>query len=72
MDSAQSMKMFFKYMGITAVISALNTNLANIQAIDIVKNISMTCAFNFMVGIPGGLSWMFGMDLYLYIKKIRK
>ena len=56
-------------MGIVAILSAWNTNISNLPPVDIVKLFSLTCAFNLIVGIPGGLSWMFGTDLYLYIKK---
>ena len=70
MDTASSMRKFFQGMAITAILSAARTDLSNLQLIDIVKNISMTFAFNFIVGIPGGLSWMLGTDLYVYIKKL--
>lgn len=69
MDGVKSMRKFFHYMGIVAVLSALNTNISNIPMIDVVKNVSLTFMFNFVVGIPGGFSWMFGTDLYAYISK---
>lgn len=59
-------------MAVVAIISALKTDLSNTEMFDIVKQVSLTFMFNIIVGIPGGLSWMFGTDLYGYLKKLAK
>lgn len=60
---------FFKYMVLGFLISSVKTNLSNVPLIDIVKTLLLTFMYNFIIGIWVGLAWMFGTDLYLYLKK---
>lgn len=68
MDGSYSLRKFFASMMIVAILSACNTNLSGLSDFQIMRLASLTFAFNLTMGIPGGLSWMFGTDLYPYIK----
>ena len=63
------MRNFFKYLMLGFLLSSLNINLTQMSWIDIVRTSSLTFVYNFIVGIPTGLAIMFGMDLYVYLKK---
>lgn len=60
---------FFRYMILGFLISSVKTNLSNVPLINIVKTLLLTFMYNFIIGIWVGLAWMFGTDLYLYLKK---
>lgn len=67
-----SLKKFFKFMCVACTFSALTTDLSNMSMIDIVNRLFLTFMYNFIVGIWGGMAWMFGSDLYLFLKKNTK
>lgn len=69
MEKNKSLQTFFRYMALGYVISSLKTDLSNRPLIDIVKDLFLIFWYNFTVGIWVGLAFMFGTDLYLYLKK---
>lgn len=65
----KGLRTFFRYMILGFLISSVKTNLYNVPLRDIVKTLFLTFMYNFIIGIWVGLAWMFGTDLYLYLKK---
>ena len=68
-EQQNSLKNFFNYMLLGFLISSVRSNIPGIPLEEVVQNLFYTLMYNMIIGIWAGLSAMFGIDLYLYLKK---
>ena len=64
-----SLENFFRYMVIGFLISCIKTDYKSLTPQEILEILFLTFMYNIIIGIGVGLSWMFGIDLYYFIKK---
>lgn len=69
MSGDKSLRTFFRYMLIGFVVSSIRSDISHVPLIAVVKTLFLTFMYNFIVGIWFGLTAMFGMDLYEFLKK---
>lgn len=69
MSGDKSLRTFFRYMIVGFIISSLKTDLSNVPLFEIAKDLFYTFMYNFIFGIWFGLTAMFGIDLYGFLKK---
>ena len=68
-DEKTSLRVFFNCLGISLVVSALKISLVGMSLVEIVRTLALTYLYNFISNIPAALAVMFGVDLYIYLKK---
>ena len=67
-----SLKVFFSYLIVSSIVTILSTHFEKKTGIEIIKDFYLRYFFGIVIGINTGLGVMFGQDLYIYFKKLKK
>ena len=65
----KSLKIFFVYLGISMVISAIKVDIQTMNGMQIVTTLFQAWYYNFLSAVPGALLAMIIADIYLEFKK---
>ena len=65
----KSLKVFFVYLGISMVISAIKVDIQNMTEVQIITTLFQAWYYNFVSAVPGALIAMVIADIYFNLKK---
>lgn len=67
-----SLNNFFRYFLLCFLASCVTTDIKGLTLLEIVNTLFLTFIYRTLIGIWVGLAGMFGIDIYLYLKKNTK